>query len=77
MEDQDFELPDVEASIIDNVVIIGNDDDVDKDNDNDSDNDIVINEIENDDANHGEGNHEGTVPWRPNHALPPVLATPI
>ena len=76
-EDQDFELPDVEASIIDNVVIIGNDDDVDKDNDNDSDNDIVINELENDDAKPGDGNHEGTVPWRPNHALPPVLETPI
>ena len=76
-ENQDFELPDVEASVIDNVVIIGNDDDIDKDNDNGSDNDIVINEIENDDAKPGEGNHQGTVPWRPNHALPPVLETPV
>jgi cobaltochelatase CobT len=75
-ENQEFELPDVEASAVDNVVIIGNDDDIDKDNDNDSDNDIVINEIENDDAKPGEGNHQGTVPWRPNHALPPVLETP-
>ena len=76
-ENQDFELPDVEASVVDNVVIIGNDNDIDEDNDNDSNNDIVIDEIENDDAKPGEGNHQGTVPWRPNHALPPVLETPV
>jgi len=75
-ENQDLELPDVEESAVDNVVIIGNDD-VDKDNDNDSDNDIVINEIENDDAKPGEGNHQGTIPWVPNQALPPVLETPV
>jgi cobaltochelatase CobT len=72
-ESEDIELPDVDIGDIDNITVVGDDSVIDEDDD--PANDIVIDEIENDDAQPGEGNHEGTVPWLPDHALSQVPET--
>ncbi len=66
-EIESSKLSDIEDVVIDSAVTVGHDNDVDQNND--SSNDIAIDDIDNEGANPGDGNHQGTVPWWPSGML--------
>lgn len=75
-EDEEFELADIDIGIEDNVEMIGHEDGADQDSEPVGD--PIYVETEDDKADPGEGNHEGTVPWRPPESLPQrAVDTPV